>query len=217
MKVIDGTFASARGTVVNIFHWNTDADGTIKARGYKAFVSASAAHLDIGEGAIHLSNSTSGRALLAGNLTGNITVNGVLRVDKEGGGALPGSSANFGFKAGVDTQKGAAAFNNDTHLGKAVDLKAGAHAVNFKGNACLGEFTDFKAGANTASFKDIDANKGGNGTNATTLDFRNVIKHGQYQQAQLPLMLPLKTSILRNWLLQPMVWVRENALNLAGI
>ncbi|CAJ99334.1 vacuolating cytotoxin fragment 6 [Helicobacter acinonychis] len=91
--------------------------------------------MNVGEGAIHLSNSTSGRALLAGNLTGNTTVNGALRVNKEVGGALPGSSANFEFKVGVDTQKGAAAFNNDTRLGKAVDLKAGVHAVNFNGDA----------------------------------------------------------------------------------
>ncbi len=133
-QVIDGPFAGGKDTVVNIFHLNTKADGTIRAGGFKASLSTNAAHLHIGEGGVNLSNQASGRSLLVENLTGNITVDGPLRVNNQVGGyALSGSSANFEFKAGVDTNKGIATFNNDISLGKFVNLKVDAHTANFKG------------------------------------------------------------------------------------
>ncbi|WQT24352.1 vacuolating cytotoxin autotransporter [Helicobacter pylori] len=174
-QVIDGPFAGGKDTVVNIFHLNTNADGTIKIGGYKASLTTNAANLNIGEGGINLSNQASGRTLLVENLTGNITVNGALRVNKESGGsALPGSSANFEFKAGVDTNNGTATFNNDIRLGKAVNLKVDAHTINFNGNMYLGRFTHLKVNGHTANFKDIDASKGRNGINTTILDFSGV-------------------------------------------
>ncbi len=174
-QVINSTFAGGRDTVVNIFHLNTNADGTIKIGGYKASLTTNAANLNIGKGGINLSNNTSGRTLLVENLTGNITVNGALRVNKEAGGsALPGSSANFEFKAGVDTNNGTATFNNDIRLGKAVNLKVDAHTINFNGNMYLGRFTHLKVNGHTANFKDIDASKGRNGINTTILDFSGV-------------------------------------------
>ncbi len=174
-QVINSTFAGGRDTVVNIFHLNTNADGTIKIGGYKASLTTNAANLNIGEGGINLSNNTSGRTLSIENLTGNITVNGALRVNKEAGGsALPGSSANFEFKAGVDTNNGTATFNNDIRLGKAVNLKVDAHTINFNGNMYLGRFTHLKVNGHTANFKDIDASKGRNGINTTILDFSGV-------------------------------------------
>ncbi|WQS08813.1 vacuolating cytotoxin autotransporter [Helicobacter pylori] len=174
-QVINSTFAGGRDTVVNIFHLNTNADGTIKIGGYKASLTTNAANLNIGEGGINLSNQASGRTLLVENLTGNITVNGALRVNKEAGGAaLPGSSANFEFKAGVDTNNATATFNNDIRLGKAVNLKVDAHTINFNGNMVLGRFTHLKVNGHTANFKDIDASKGRNGINTTILDFSGV-------------------------------------------
>ncbi len=174
-QVINSTFAGGRDTVVNIFHLNTNADGTIKIGGYKASLTTNAANLNIGEGGINLSNQASGRTLLVENLTGNITVNGALRVNKESGGsALPGSSANFEFKAGVDTNNATATFNNDIRLGKAVNLKVDAHTINFNGNMVLGRFTHLKVNGHTANFKDIDASKGRNGINTTILDFSGV-------------------------------------------
>ncbi|WRA90315.1 vacuolating cytotoxin autotransporter [Helicobacter pylori] len=174
-QVIDGPFAGAKDTVVNIFRLNTNADGTIKAGGYKASLTTNAANLNIGEGGVNLSNQASGRSLLVENLTGNITVNGALRVNKESGGsALPGSSANFEFKAGVDTNNGTATFNNDISLGKAVNLKVDAHTINFNGNLYLGRFTHLKMNGHTANFKDIDASKGRNGIDTTILDFSGV-------------------------------------------
>ncbi len=133
-QVIDGPFAGAKDTVVNIFRLNTNADGTIKVGGFKASLSTNAANLHIGKGGINLSNQASGRSLLVENRTGNITVDGPLRVNNQVGGyALSGSSANFEFKAGVDTNKGIATFNNDISLGKFVNLKVDAHTANFKG------------------------------------------------------------------------------------
>ncbi|WRE97953.1 vacuolating cytotoxin autotransporter [Helicobacter pylori] len=133
-QVIDGPFAGGKDTVVNIFHLNTKADGTIRAGGFKASLSTNAAHLHIGKGGINLSNQASGRSLLVENLTGNITVEGTLRVNNQVGGyALAGSSANFEFKAGTDTKNGTATFNNDISLGRFVNLKVDAHTANFKG------------------------------------------------------------------------------------
>ncbi|WP_202145422.1 vacuolating cyotoxin family protein [Helicobacter pylori] len=174
-QVIDGPFAGAKDTVVTINSLNTKSDGTIKVGGYKASLTTNAAHLNIGEGGINLSNQASGRTLLVENLTGNITVNGALRVNKESGGsALPGSSANFEFKAGVDTNNGTATFNNDISLGKAVNLKVDAHTAYFNGNLYLGRFTHLKVNGHTANFKDIDASKGRNGIDTTILDFSGV-------------------------------------------
>ncbi|GAA8064781.1 autotransporter vacuolating cytotoxin VacA [Helicobacter pylori] len=133
-QVVDGPFAGGKDTVVNIFHLNTKADGTLKAGGFKASLSTNAAHLNIGEGGVNLSNQASGRTLLVENLTGNITVEGTLRVNNQvGGAAVAGSSANFEFKAGVDTKNGTATFNNDISLGRFVNLKVDAHTANFKG------------------------------------------------------------------------------------
>ncbi len=133
-QVIDGPFAGGKDTVVNINRINTNADGTIRVGGYKASLTTNAAHLHIGEGGINLSNQASGRSLLVENLTGNITVDGPLRVNNQVGGyALAGSSANFEFKAGTDTKNGTATFNNDISLGRFVNLKVGAHTANFKG------------------------------------------------------------------------------------
>ncbi len=174
-QVIDGPFAGGKDTVVNIFHLNTNADGTIKAGGFKASLSTNAANLNIGEGGVNLSNSTSGRSLLVENLTGNITVEGTLRVNNQvGGSALAGSSANFEFKAGEDTNNGTATFNNNIHLGKAVNLRVDAHTANFNGNVYLGKSTNLKVNANTAHFKDIDASKSDNGLNTSTLDLSGV-------------------------------------------
>ncbi|WP_033604540.1 vacuolating cyotoxin family protein [Helicobacter pylori] len=174
-QVIDGPFAGGKDTVVNIFHLNTNADGTIKAGGFKASLSTNAANLNIGEGGINLSNSTSGRSLLVENLTGNITVEGTLRVNNQvGGSALAGSSANFEFKAGEDTNNGTATFNNNIHLGKAVNLRVDAHTAKFNGNVYLGKSTNLKVNANTAHFKDIDASKSDNGLNTSTLDLSGV-------------------------------------------
>ncbi|GAA7254896.1 autotransporter vacuolating cytotoxin VacA [Helicobacter pylori] len=133
-QVIDGPFAGGKDTVVNIDRINTKADGTIKVGGFKASLTTNAAHLNIGKGGVNLSNQASGRTILVENLTGNITVNGPLRVNNQVGGyALAGSSANFEFKAGVDTKNGTATFNNDISLGRFVNLKVDAHTANFKG------------------------------------------------------------------------------------
>ncbi len=133
-QVIDGPFAGAKDTVVNINRINTNADGTIRVGGYKASLTTNAAHLHIGEGGVNLSNQASGRSLLVENLTGNITVDGPLRVNNQVGGyALAGSSANFEFKAGADTKNGTVTFNNDISLGRFVNLKVDAHTANFKG------------------------------------------------------------------------------------
>ncbi|EQL67111.1 toxin, partial [Helicobacter pylori FD703] len=133
-QVIDGPFAGAKDTVVNINRINTNADGTIRVGGFKASLTTNAAHLHIGKGGINLSNQASGRSLLVENLTGNITVDGPLRVNNQvGGSALAGSSANFEFKAGADTKNGTVTFNNDISLGRFVNLKVDAHTANFKG------------------------------------------------------------------------------------
>ncbi|WQW97347.1 vacuolating cytotoxin autotransporter [Helicobacter pylori] len=133
-QVIDGPFAGGKDTVVNINRINTNADGTIRVGGFKASLTTNAAHLNIGKGGVNLSNQASGRTLLVENLTGNITVDGPLRVNNQVGGyALAGSSANFEFKAGVDTKNGIATFNNDISLGRFVNLKVDAHTANFKG------------------------------------------------------------------------------------
>ncbi|WP_187892780.1 vacuolating cyotoxin family protein [Helicobacter pylori] len=133
-QVIDGPFAGGKDTVVNIDRINTNADGTIRVGGYKASLTTNAAHLHIGKGGVNLSNQASGRTLLVENLTGNITVDGPLRVNNQVGGyALAGSSANFEFKAGTDTKNGTATFNNDISLGRFVNLKVDAHTANFKG------------------------------------------------------------------------------------
>ncbi|MCQ2903015.1 autotransporter vacuolating cytotoxin VacA [Helicobacter pylori] len=133
-QVIDGSFAGGKDTVVNIDRINTNADGTIRVGGFKASLTTNAAHLHIGKGGVNLSNQASGRTLLVENLTGNITVDGPLRVNNQVGGyALAGSSANFEFKAGVDTKNGTATFNNDISLGRFVNLKVDAHTANFKG------------------------------------------------------------------------------------
>ncbi|WP_387304989.1 vacuolating cyotoxin family protein [Helicobacter pylori] len=133
-QVIDGPFAGAKDTVVNINRINTNADGTIRVGGFKASLTTNAAHLNIGKGGINLSNQASGRTLLVENLTGNITVDGPLRVNNQvGGAAVAGSSANFEFKAGADTKNGTVTFNNDISLGRFVNLKVDAHTANFKG------------------------------------------------------------------------------------
>nr|ADH10185.1 VacA [Helicobacter pylori] len=133
-QVIDGPFAGAKDTVVNINRINTNADGTIKVGGYTASLTTNAAHLNIGKGGVNLSNQASGRSLLVENITGNITVEGTLRVNNQVGGyALAGSSANFEFKAGADTKNGTVTFNNDISLGRFVNLKVDAHTANFKG------------------------------------------------------------------------------------
>ncbi|ACD48370.1 vacuolating cyotoxin family protein [Helicobacter pylori] len=132
-QVIDGPFAGAKDTAVTIDSLNTKSDGTIKVGGYKASLTTNAANLNIGKGGVNLSNQASGRSLLVENLTGNITVNGALKVNGQAGGyALSGSSANFEFKAGVDTKQGTITFNNNISLGRFVNLKASAHTVNFK-------------------------------------------------------------------------------------
>ncbi|GAA7426628.1 autotransporter vacuolating cytotoxin VacA [Helicobacter pylori] len=133
-QVIDGPFAGAKDTVVNINRINTNADGTIRVGGYTASLTTNAAHLNIGKGGVNLSNQASGRTLLVENLTGNITVDGPLRVNNQvGGAAVAGSSANFEFKAGADTKNGTVTFNNDISLGRFVNLKVDAHTANFKG------------------------------------------------------------------------------------
>ncbi|GAA8565581.1 autotransporter vacuolating cytotoxin VacA [Helicobacter pylori] len=133
-QVIDGPFAGAKDTVVNINRINTNADGTIKVGGYTASLTTNAANLNIGKGGVNLSNQASGRTLLVENLTGNITVEGALRVNNQvGGSAVAGSSANFEFKAGADTKNGTVTFNNDISLGRFVNLKVDAHTANFKG------------------------------------------------------------------------------------
>ncbi|GAA7128629.1 autotransporter vacuolating cytotoxin VacA [Helicobacter pylori] len=133
-QVIDGPFAGAKDTVVNINRINTNADGTIRVGGFKASLTTNAAHLHIGKGGVNLSNQASGRSLLVENLTGNITVDGALMVNNQVGGyALAGSSANFEFKAGADTKNGTVTFNNDISLGRFVNLKVDAHTANFKG------------------------------------------------------------------------------------
>ncbi len=174
-QVIDGPFAGGKDTVVNIFHLNTKADGTLKAGGFKASLTTNAAHLHIGEGGVNLSNQASGRSLLVENLTGNITVEGTLRVNNQvGGSAVAGSSANFEFKAGTDTNNGTATFNNDIHLGKAVNLRVDAHTAYFNGNIYLGKSTNLRVNGHSAHFKNIDATKSDNGLNTSTLDFSGV-------------------------------------------
>ncbi|MGN8413415.1 vacuolating cytotoxin autotransporter [Helicobacter pylori] len=174
-QVIDGPFAGGKDTVVNIFHLNTKADGTLRAGGFKASLSTNAAHLNIGEGGVNLSNQASGRSLLVENLTGNITVEGTLRVNNQvGGAAVAGSSANFEFKAGEDTNKGTATFNNDIHLGKAVNLRVDAHTAYFNGNIYLGKSTNLRVNGHSAHFKNIDASKSDNGLNTSALDFSGV-------------------------------------------
>ncbi len=161
--------------MVNIFHLNTKADGTLKAGGFKASLSTNAAHLHIGEGGVNLSNQASGRSLLVENLTGNITVEGTLRVNNQvGGSAVAGSSANFEFKAGTDTNNGTATFNNDIHLGKAVNLSVDAHTAYFNGNIYLGKSTNLRVNGHTAHFKNIDASKSDNGLNTSALDLSGV-------------------------------------------
>ncbi len=174
-QVIDGPFAGGKDTVVNIFHLNTKADGTIRAGGFKASLSTNAAHLHIGEGGVNLSNQASGRTLLVENLTGNITVEGTLRVNNQvGGAAVAGSSANFEFKAGADTNNATATFNNDIHLGKAVNLRVDAHTAYFNGNVYLGKSTNLRVNGHSAHFKNIDATKSDNGLNTSALDFSGV-------------------------------------------
>ncbi|GAA7322393.1 autotransporter vacuolating cytotoxin VacA [Helicobacter pylori] len=174
-QVIDGPFAGGKDTVVNIFHLNTKADGTLRAGGFKASLSTNAAHLHIGEGGINLSNQASGRSLLVENLTGNITVEGTLRVNNQvGGAAVAGSSANFEFKAGEDTNNATATFNNDIHLGKAVNLRVDAHTAYFNGNIYLGKSTNLRVNGHSAHFKNIDATKSDNGLNTSALDFSGV-------------------------------------------
>ncbi len=174
-QVIDGPFAGGKDTVVNIFHLNTKADGTLRAGGFKASLSTNAAHLNIGEGGINLSNQASGRSLLVENLTGNITVEGTLRVNNQvGGAAVAGSSANFEFKAGEDTNNATATFNNDIHLGKAVNLRVDAHTAYFNGNVYLGKSTNLRVNGHSAHFKNIDASKSDNGLNTSALDFSGV-------------------------------------------
>ncbi len=174
-QVIDGPFAGAKDTVVNIFRLNTNADGTIRVGGFKASLTTNAAHLHIGEGGVNLSNQASGRSLLVENLTGNITVEGALRVNNQvGGSAVAGSSANFEFKAGTDTNNGTATFNNDIHLGKAVNLSVDAHTAYFNGNIYLGKSTNLRVNGHSAHFKNIDATKSDNGLNTSTLDFSGV-------------------------------------------
>ncbi len=174
-QVIDGPFAGGKDTVVNIDRINTKADGTIKVGGYKASLTTNAAHLHIGKGGVNLSNQASGRSLLVENLTGNITVEGTLRVNNQvGGAAVAGSSANFEFKAGEDTNNATATFNNDIHLGKAVNLRVDAHTAYFNGNIYLGKSTNLRVNGHSAHFKNIDASKSDNGLNTTTLDFSGV-------------------------------------------
>ncbi|EJB86865.1 vacuolating cytotoxin A [Helicobacter pylori Hp H-11] len=174
-QVIDGPFAGAKDTVVNIFRLNTNADGTIRVGGYKASLTTNAAHLHIGEGGVNLSNQASGRSLLVENLTGNITVEGALRVNNQvGGAAVAGSSANFEFKAGTDTNNATATFNNDIHLGKAVNLSVDAHTAYFNGNIYLGKSTNLRVNGHSAHFKNIDATKSDNGLNTSALDFSGV-------------------------------------------
>ncbi|MFP5954118.1 vacuolating cytotoxin autotransporter [Helicobacter pylori] len=174
-QVIDGPFAGAKDTVVNIFRLNTNADGTIRVGGFKASLTTNAAHLHIGEGGVNLSNQASGRSLLVENLTGNITVEGALRVNNQvGGSAVAGSSANFEFKAGTDTNNGTATFNNDIHLGKAVNLSVDAHTAYFNGNIYLGKSTNLRVNGHSAHFKNIDATKSDNGLNTSALDFSGV-------------------------------------------
>ncbi len=174
-QVIDGPFAGAKDTVVNIFRLNTNADGTIRVGGYKASLTTNAAHLHIGEGGVNLSNQASGRTLLVENLTGNITVEGALRVNNQvGGSAVAGSSANFEFKAGADTNNATATFNNDIHLGKAVNLSVDAHTAYFNGNVYLGKSTNLRVNGHSAHFKNIDASKSDNGLNTSALDFSGV-------------------------------------------
>ncbi|MGL2852181.1 vacuolating cytotoxin autotransporter [Helicobacter pylori] len=174
-QVIDGPFAGGKDTVVNIFRLNTNADGTIRAGGYKASLTTNAAHLHIGEGGVNLSNQASGRSLLVENLTGNITVEGALRVNNQvGGAAVAGSSANFEFKAGEDTNNATATFNNDIHLGKAVNLRVDAHTAYFNGNIYLGKSTNLRVNGHSAHFKNIDASKSDNGLNTSALDFSGV-------------------------------------------
>ncbi len=174
-QVIDGPFAGGKDTVVNIFHLNTKADGTLRAGGFKASLSTNAAHLHIGEGGINLSNQASGRSLLVENLTGNITVEGTLRVNNQvGGAAVAGSRANFEFKAGEDTNNATATFNNDIHLGKAVNLRVDAHTAYFNGNIYLGKSTNLRVNGHSAHFKNIDASKSDNGLNTSALDFSGV-------------------------------------------
>ncbi|QQX45422.1 vacuolating cytotoxin autotransporter [Helicobacter pylori] len=174
-QVVDGPFAGAKDTVVNIFRLNTNADGTLKAGGFKASLSTNAAHLHIGEGGVNLSNQASGRSLLVENLTGNITVEGALRVNNQvGGSAVAGSSANFEFKAGEDTNNATATFNNDIHLGKAVNLRVDAHTAYFNGNISLGKSTNLRVNGHSAHFKNIDASKSDNGLNTSALDLSGV-------------------------------------------
>ncbi|GAA8696348.1 autotransporter vacuolating cytotoxin VacA [Helicobacter pylori] len=174
-QVVDGPFAGGKDTVVNIFRLNTKSDGTLKAGGFKASLSTNAAHLHIGEGGVNLSNQASGRSLLVENLTGNITVEGALRVNNQvGGSAVAGSSANFEFKAGEDTNNGTVTFNNDIHLGKAVNLRVDAHTAYFNGNIYLGKSTNLKVNGHSAHFKNIDASKSDNGLNTSTLDLSGV-------------------------------------------
>ncbi|RVZ38007.1 vacuolating cyotoxin family protein [Helicobacter pylori] len=174
-QVIDGPFAGAKDTVVNIFRLNTNADGTIRVGGFKASLTTNAAHLHIGEGGVNLSNQASGRSLLVENLTGNITVEGALRVNNQvGGSAVAGSSANFEFKAGTDTNNGTATFNNDIHLGKAVNLSVDAHTAYFNGNIYLGKSTNLRVNGHSAHFKNIDATKSDNGLNTSALDLSGV-------------------------------------------
>ncbi|GAA9707258.1 autotransporter vacuolating cytotoxin VacA [Helicobacter pylori] len=169
-QVIDGPFAGAKDTVVNINRINTNADGTIKVGGYTASLTTNAANLNIGKGGVNLSNQASGRSLLVENLTGNITVDGALMVNNQVGGyALAGSSANFEFKAGVDTKNGTIAFNNNISLGRFVNLKASAHTVNFK------DIDTGNGGFNTLDFSGVTNKVNINKltTSATNVNIKN--------------------------------------------
>ncbi|GAA8037355.1 hypothetical protein HpCS9_00320 [Helicobacter pylori] len=104
------------------------------------------------------------------NLTGNITVEGTLRVNNQVGGyALAGSSANFEFKAGVDTKNGTIAFNNNISLGRFVNLKASAHTVNFK------DIDTGNGGFNTLDFSGVTNKVNINKltTSATNVNIKN--------------------------------------------
>ncbi|WQT01451.1 vacuolating cytotoxin autotransporter [Helicobacter pylori] len=133
-KVVNnGNFPGGKDTVVTIDSLNTKSDATIKAGGFLASLTTNAANLNIGKGGINLSNNTSGRTLSIENLTGNITIDGDLKVNgRVGGYALSGSHANFEFKASEKAKTGTIAFNNNISLGRFVNLKAHAHTVNFK-------------------------------------------------------------------------------------
>ncbi|AFI05407.1 vacuolating cyotoxin family protein [Helicobacter cetorum] len=155
VQVINGTFAGSKDSLVTIDHINVNSDTAVKVGGYKATLITNAENLNIGN--INLYNQASGRTLLVENQTGNITVDGTLMVNNQiGSYGFVGSGVNFIFKAGTDTHKGNATFNSNIYLGNSVNLKVDAK---------------------TANFRDIDASKGNNSLNATTLDFSGVTEN----------------------------------------